>query len=245
MWIAHFAQGLVAKPFAPRVPLALLTFAGALPDALFFLLQFLGIETFNFDQGIANHAGCFPYTNDYPFSHSLAGMVVSGAVLAVLYKAFARVPATPKDLAIIVATSASHFLLEWPSHREDIKLTPNDAVQLGGSLFDHPVATFLTEVALFFFGLWVYSTFTPAGSKAGINANPNLLTMLSVFMVAQQAHFCFGAAPTSETRWVHAPLFLFEIVASCWMLGWMDGQTNTLGINGVNGNAPEVLKKLN
>lgn len=72
------STGLVAKPFAPRVPLALLTFAGALPDALFFLLQFLGIETFNFDQGIANHAGCFPYTNDYPFSHSLAGMVVSG-----------------------------------------------------------------------------------------------------------------------------------------------------------------------
>lgn len=41
-----------------------------------------------------------------------------GAILAAGYKAFARVPATPKDLAVIVAASASHFLLEWPSHRE-------------------------------------------------------------------------------------------------------------------------------
>ncbi|KAI0690757.1 hypothetical protein BC835DRAFT_1363182 [Cytidiella melzeri] len=244
MWIAHFAQGLVAKPFVPRVPLALLTFAGALPDAVFFLLQFLGIETFNFDQSIAGHAGCFPYTNDYPFSHSLAGMVVSGVILAVLYKTFASVPASPKDMAVIVAVSASHFLLEWPSHRQDIKITPHDSTALGASLFDHPMTTFLVENAIFFAGLWVYTSFTPASSKAGTNANPNLLKMLSAFMVLQQAHFCFGAAPTSETRWVHAPLFLFEILASCWMLGWMDGQTNSLGINGVDGRAPEALKKL-
>lgn len=70
--------GLVAKPFAPRVPLAVLTLAGALPDVVFFLLQLVGIETFNFDQSIVRKGGCFPYTNDYPFSHSLMGMVVFG-----------------------------------------------------------------------------------------------------------------------------------------------------------------------
>lgn len=101
MWIAHFAQGreqltyvrrclvtdkhfagLIAKPFVPRVPLAVLTLAGALPDVIFFVLQFFGIETFNFDRSIAAHAGCFPYTNDYPFSHSLIGMVISGRSLS-------------------------------------------------------------------------------------------------------------------------------------------------------------------
>lgn len=71
--------GLVAKPFAPRVPLVVLALAGALPDAVFFILQFLGIESFNLDQAIANRGGCFPYTNDYPLSHSLAGMVGVGA----------------------------------------------------------------------------------------------------------------------------------------------------------------------
>lgn len=71
--------GLIAKPFAPRVPLVVLALAGALPDAVFFILQFLGVESFNLDQSIANSGGCFPYTNDYPLSHSLAGMVGVGA----------------------------------------------------------------------------------------------------------------------------------------------------------------------
>ena len=78
-WI-NSSIGLVAKPFAPRVPLFVLTLAGALPDAAFFVLQFLGIETFNFDASIAKH-GCFPYTNDYPYTHSLAGMVACGVFL--------------------------------------------------------------------------------------------------------------------------------------------------------------------
>ena len=77
----HFGIGLIAKPFAPRVPLIVLAFAGVLPDAKFFLLQFFGIETFNFGAGIARR-GCFPYTNDYPYSHSLAGMVIVGEYLA-------------------------------------------------------------------------------------------------------------------------------------------------------------------
>ena len=70
--------GLIAKPFAPDVPLAILCLAGALSDVVFFLLQFVGIETFNFDAAIATKHGCFPYTNDYPYSHSLAGMVAAG-----------------------------------------------------------------------------------------------------------------------------------------------------------------------
>ena len=100
MWIAHFASGeqgrlnthfisltdvwvgLIAKPFAPRVPLLVLTLAGAFPDALFFVLQMLGIESFNLDAKITQSGGCFPYTNDYPFSHSLAGMVASGGSLS-------------------------------------------------------------------------------------------------------------------------------------------------------------------
>lgn len=77
MWVAHYASGLIAKPFAPRVPLSLLALAGAFPDVVFFLLQFFGIETFNLDSSLISH-GCFPYSNDYPYSHSLLGMTLSG-----------------------------------------------------------------------------------------------------------------------------------------------------------------------
>lgn len=75
--------GLIAKPFAPRVPLLVLAFAGAIPDAAFFVLQFFGLETFNLDTGIVRAGGCFPYTNEYPYSHSLAGMTVLGQYLSI------------------------------------------------------------------------------------------------------------------------------------------------------------------
>ena len=72
-------SGLVAKPFAPIVPLSVLALAGALPDVVFFLLQFFGIETFSLDGSLISR-GCFPYSNDYPYSHSLLGMVISGVL---------------------------------------------------------------------------------------------------------------------------------------------------------------------
>ncbi|KIP11743.1 hypothetical protein PHLGIDRAFT_63177, partial [Phlebiopsis gigantea 11061_1 CR5-6] len=236
-WIAHFASGLVAKPFAPRVSLAVLAFAGPMPDALFFVLQFFGIESFNLAESIARQGGCFPYTNDYPLSHSLAGMLICdliGVILAVLYKSFARVPASLTDMLAITATSTSHFLLEWPSHRHGkghhTKITPGDNAAYGAGLFDYPLATFATENVIFFAGLWVYMTFAPAACKAGMQQHPSLLKIVSAVMVAQQAQFCVPSAPTRESRWVHAPLFLSLILGSCCLLGMLDGQTRSLGL---------------
>ena len=69
----------MVKPFVPNVPLWVLVLAGALPDALHFILNILRIESFNFDSRLVhNGRGCFPYSNDYPFTHSLLGMAVAG-----------------------------------------------------------------------------------------------------------------------------------------------------------------------
>ncbi|KAI0718927.1 hypothetical protein C8T65DRAFT_570063 [Cerioporus squamosus] len=221
MWIAHYASGLVAKPFAPRVPLSLLTLAGALPDVIFFLLQFFGIETFNLDASLIPR-GCFPYSNDYPYSHSLLGMALAGVALAALYKSTTTRLVTGKDLAAIVAASASHFLLEWPSHRTDIKITPHDSYALGAGMFDHTVVTFFVECAIFLAGLWAYTSFSPMATKAGYKTHRNRLPGIVLFLIGAQAHFSFGSAPTSETRWVHAPLFLGQVLASCWLLGKLE-----------------------
>ena len=78
MWVGHYAPALVAKTICPRVPLPILAFAGALPDAAFMVLNLIGVESFNLDRSIQRQGGCFPYTNDYPYSHSLAGMVGLG-----------------------------------------------------------------------------------------------------------------------------------------------------------------------
>ncbi|CCM03655.1 uncharacterized protein FIBRA_05799 [Fibroporia radiculosa] len=246
MWIAHFSSGLVAKPFAPGIPLSVLCLAGAAADAAFFLLQFINLESFNLDTSIAANRGCFPYANDYPYSHSLAGMGAVGFVVALGYKALRPTArASLSDMIVIVLASLSHFLLEWPSHRAgetpplpppssvaasspsariaDIKLTPYDDRAIGAGLFDHPMLTFLAEAAIFLTGLWVYATFAPKVTRTGYLTNRNRLPKIVAFMLVQQAHFCFGAAPTYETRWVHAPLFLSEVLGSCWVLGKLEG----------------------
>lgn len=77
MWIGHYAASLALKPFAPGVPLSLLSLAGALPDASFFILNFLGIESFSVYPTYAK-CGCFLYSTNNPDSHSLVGMGVMG-----------------------------------------------------------------------------------------------------------------------------------------------------------------------
>ncbi|KAI0962358.1 hypothetical protein AcW1_001200 [Taiwanofungus camphoratus] len=211
MWIAHYASGLIAKPLAPAVPLWLLCLAGALPDAVFFVLQFLGIESFRLDPALAARPACFPYANDYPYSHSAAGMAATGVVLAVLYRAYADRPVSARDLAAIVLAAASHFLLEWPSHRAgkppplrfrrgliappstDVKLTPHDAHQLGAGLFDYPVLTFVAEAVLFLAALWVYAAYAPAATRKGYLTHAHRMGAVAAVMLVQQAHFCFGS----------------------------------------------------
>ncbi|EPQ60345.1 hypothetical protein GLOTRDRAFT_118651 [Gloeophyllum trabeum ATCC 11539] len=222
MWIAHYASGLVAKPFAPGVPLWLLALAGALPDAVFFVLNFLGIESFQVDPGLQKK-GCFPYATDYPYSHSLAGMFVVGAILAAVYKTQTRRQVSFQDLAVITLTSGSHFLLEWPSHRADVKVMPHDNTSFGAGLFDHPGLIFVSETLIFLAGLWVYTSFAPLATRSGYKQNMNWFWAVIGVMVMQQAQFSLNAAPTTETRWVHAPAFLGEILGSAWLLGKLEG----------------------
>ncbi|CAG7854589.1 SubName: Full=Uncharacterized protein {ECO:0000313/EMBL:CCA76130.1} [Serendipita indica DSM 11827] len=216
MWIAHYASGLIAKPFAPDVPLSLLALAGALPDAFFFVLNLGGLESFSISSKVLRKGGCFPYNADYPFSHSLLGMgydfvtsrnIITGSILAFGYSATKK-KASVQDMLAIVMCSLSHFLLEVPTHRHDTKITPTDNIELGAGLFDYPSATLAVELAIFFGGLW-------EGQRWRLYA-------LSIFMIAQQIHFCYGSAPTSETRFVHAPMFLFNILLSCWALGKLE-----------------------
>jgi hypothetical protein len=39
----------------------------------------LRFETFNFDKSIVKKGGCFPYTNDYKYTHSAVGMGIIGS----------------------------------------------------------------------------------------------------------------------------------------------------------------------
>jgi len=224
MWIAHYASALAAKPFASGVPLSILALASALSDATFFSLNLLGFERWSVDSSLVRKGGCFPYHTEYPYSHSLLGMAVIGVLLAGGYTALSHRKVTLQDQLTIVLLSMGHFLFEIPAHRTDVKITPHDNVALGSGLFDHPFPLFILESAIFLAGMYVYTTYAPPIAKAGYKTSGNEWKLWAVtgFMIVQQAHFCFGAAPTTETRWVHAPLFLFEILFSSWALGKLE-----------------------
>jgi hypothetical protein len=64
MWIAHYSAGLIAKIFAPGVPLWLLTLAAEITDAQFFVFSLLGLESWSVDPALAKK-GCFPYATNY------------------------------------------------------------------------------------------------------------------------------------------------------------------------------------
>ena len=142
-------------------------------------------------------------------TRSLSVALLIGVLLAVLYKAFARTPASLSDMLAITATNASHFLLKWPSHRHGKSgwfqteagnprgvLTrrhenhPGDSAAYGASLFEHLLATFAAENVIFLAGLWVYTTSPPAACTAGVQRRPSLLKVVSAVVVAQQAQFC-------------------------------------------------------
>jgi hypothetical protein len=184
---------LIAKIFAPRVPLSLLTFAGEANDALFFVLSLLNIEHFDVDANLARSGGCFPYTTYIPYSHSLLIIAAVGAVLALGYALTARRPVGMRDVLVIFGCGLTHFLLELPAHRSDVKITPGDNVALGAGMFDHPVILFALEMVLFFGSLGAYIMFAVPSSKGGYLRSRHLGKVVAAVFIAQQLQFCFGS----------------------------------------------------
>ena len=135
--------------------------------------------------------------------------------------------------------SASHFFLELPGHRHgqllrptshaaashsllptlDVKVTPSTprSQELGAGQFDSPASTFALEVAVFLSSLAFYAWRVPS-----VRQDTQKLLGVGAVLVAEQAMFSFGSAPTSEARFVHAPIFLAQILGSCWLLGKLD-----------------------
>ncbi|KAF9245743.1 hypothetical protein BU15DRAFT_40581 [Melanogaster broomeanus] len=228
MWIGHAVSALTAKPFAPSVPLSVLALAAALPDALSFVFSLLGFESFDIDEDLVKR-GCYPYVADYPYSHSLVGMAASGVALAVGYLFLSGRKVTLKDEAVLLAVTLGHFFIQPPSHRPNVDLSPalgNTITpgNMGASLYDHPLALFITECLLLLGAIGVYTTFSPLATRVGYKREGYMARLWAVvaYFAAQEAHFMFSPALPPETRWIHAPLFLFKVAVNSWLLGKLE-----------------------
>ena len=162
MFIGHFAVAFAAKQVAPRASLGTLVLAAAFLDVVWPVLVLAGIERFRIVPGFtAVNPFDFVY---YPWSHSLLMTLAWSLLLAFAYSAVKgdRVGAVWVGIAV-----ASHWVLDFVSHRPDMPLYPGGSQKLGLSLWQSIPATFTVEGLMFAAGIAVYVRSTRSKDRIG------------------------------------------------------------------------------
>jgi len=205
MWTGHWGPSFVLKSITPEVPLGLLFLAASLPDLMMFLFVLLGVETLD----LANYLpGTFRYVGNVPFTHSLLGTAILAFTMGLGYyfSTKSRVGATSLFLATI-----SHFPLEIPGHRKDLRIFPNDSPSLGYGLFDSYLFTFLFEGFVIGYAFLYYISKTSPVASAW-EKSESLTKALGLLLAFEHMAFTLFLVPTEHVKSVHIPMFLGQIL---------------------------------
>src|SRR5215470_7873989 len=179
MFIGHFALGFAAKRAAPRVSLAVLFAAAQLADLLWPFLLVAGVEQVRIEPG--NTAFTPLNFISYPYSHSLALLVVWGILGGIAYVRFTR--ASAATAALLAALVVSHWILDFATHRPDMPIYPGGP-KVGLGLWNSVPATLIVELLMYGAGLWVYLHATTARDAIGRWAFAALAAFLAVVYIA-------------------------------------------------------------
>lgn len=189
MFIGHFAVAIAAKKVAPRVSLGTLIFAAAFLDAIWPVLVLLRIERFRIVPGYTA-ANPFEFLH-YPWSHSLAMTLVWSLLVGVAYLAASGDRRGALSVGLLVA---SHWLLDFVTHRPDLPLYPGGSERLGLGLWQSWPATFAVEGAMFAAAVALYTKTTSARDRAGSIAWWALVALLLALYIPGP----FSPPPPSE-----------------------------------------------
>ena len=201
MFIGHFAVALAARRAAPRVSLGVLFAASQLIDLVWPVFLLLGWERVRIAPGdTAFTPLAFEH---YPWTHSLAAVLV-WSVLAMLAYSWLR---KDRGGAIVVGLLvASHWVLDFVTHRADLPLYPGGSWRGGLGLWNSVPATLLVESLLFLGGVLVYVRATRAADRTGSLAWWALVAFLVLIHLAN----AFGPPPPGV-----------EAVAWAGMAAWL------------------------
>jgi hypothetical protein len=188
MFLGHYGVGFAAKRFAPNVSLGTLLFASQLVDLVWPILVLTGIETVRVDPG--NTAVTPLDFVAYPFSHSLATGLGWGVLLGLAYLVVRR---SARGALVVALAVASHWVLDFVSHRPDMPLYPGGP-RVGLGLWSSLPATLAVELGLFTVGLALYLTTTRPLDRTGRWGLAGLVALL----LALYGGALFGPLPPNE-----------------------------------------------
>ena len=152
---------MAAKQAAPRVSLGTLILATSWIDLVWPILLLFGIEHVSIVPGITSFTP-LDFTH-YPFTHSLAMVIVWGLLLG---GAYYLVRPSVKDSVVIGGVVVSHWLLDWLTHRPDLPLYP-DGPKLGLGLWNSVPLAIAVESLIFVVGVLLYYRGTRSSGRIG------------------------------------------------------------------------------
>jgi membrane-bound metal-dependent hydrolase YbcI (DUF457 family) len=210
MFIGHFGVGFALKRIAPRASLGALMAAALWADILWTIFLLIGWEHVRIAVGDTKWTPLDLY--DYPWSHSLALMLVWSLVLALLYRAWRSDTIGAWAIAMGVL---SHWVLDWMTHREDMPLYPGGP-KYGLGLWNCVAATLVIELAMFLGGVLLYASATRARDRIGRWAFWAYVAFLVVLFIGDRF-----SAPPENAREIAWTGLIATIVLLAWA-GWFD-----------------------
>lgn len=205
MFIGHFALGFGAKKLAPEVSLGSFFLACQLADLIWPVLVLLGVEVLEIRPGITVVTP-LDFVS-YPYSHSLAALLVLGVVAVLAYRVLRR--GSWGAGLVLGGQVLSHWLLDYVSHRPDMPIFPGGGTKLGLGLWNSMAATMAVELALFAAGVVLYARATEATSRKG----KILLGSLVAFLLLVYFANLFGPPPPSAAAVAWSALSMWLLVA--------------------------------
>jgi membrane-bound metal-dependent hydrolase YbcI (DUF457 family) len=208
MFAGHLGVAFAAKVAEPKAPLGALVAASFGIDLLWPVLLLLGIESVSIDP----EATAFtPLSFDhYPWSHSLAMVLVWGALAWVLVRWLGG----SRRVAIVIgAVVVSHWFLDFVTHRPDLPVWPGGP-ELGLGLWNSIGGTFLVEGTLFVGAAVLYVRRFPARDRLGRIGLAALIALVTVIWLAGP----FSPPPPGETAVAVVGLALWVFPLWAWRI---------------------------
>jgi len=162
VFLGHIAVGFASKRVAPKASLGVLMAAAMFVDLLWPLFLVLGIEQVRIAPGTTAFSP-FDFMH-YPWTHSLIMALAWASLFMLVYLARTGYATGAFWVGMGVA---SHWVLDWISHRPDLQIVPWSPARVGLGLWNSVPATLAVESTMFVAGLGLYLVTTRAKRWTG------------------------------------------------------------------------------